>query len=368
MLISIITTTINSPSFLNYYFKNLKDNNIDKNSIKFIIVGDNKTPNDKWFNCDFDYSTEYWDIETQNIYLNKLTNNKDMLTKLFPENNMLRRNFGYLRAIELGSDIVITVDDDNLPIDCNYVKSHIDALNNKQVYSVRSSNKIINHCEILKMNHSGIYGRGYPTDYMFNLNTVISEGLNNKEVMLNMGLWTNKPDVDATYNVIFNDLNSEKILLTNNFSICKDNYFSVNTQNTAIKGKASHIFHNEYMNIVNDYPLHRYDDIWSGLFTLKVIHANNDTASFGNPIVEHRRNTHNYSKDLQTEYMGYIINNRVWNKVMNMDISSGDYIQSYLDIAKELSKTSEFEQSINKYFHTLSDTMIFWCKLVDKVL
>jgi hypothetical protein len=364
--ISIITTTINNPSFLKYFYNNFYKYLVNLDNIKIIVVGDNKTPSKEWNSIAYP-NVEYWDIETQNIYLNKLTKKSDMLLSVFPENNMLRRNFGYLRAIELGSDIIITVDDDNLPIDCNFIQGHLNAFNNKNVFKLRSYNGLINHCEMLNMNHNGVYSRGYPTNHMCSYNPLVIEGKNKSNVKLNMGLWTSKPDVDSTYNIMFNDLNSISYDTPNNFAMYKDNYFSINTQNTAIKKEATRIFHNEYMATVNGYPLHRFDDIWAGLFTLKVIHTNDDTATFGNPIVEHRRNTHNYAKDLNTEYMGLILNNRVWDKVRNMDISKGDYTTGYLEISDNINKFNEFEPSVNKYFSKLSESMRFWTELVEAI-
>jgi len=367
MLVSIITTTINSPDWIQYYFDNLRTNHIDKSKVQFIVVGDNKTDHKAWYNKECEYKTEYWDIESQDSYLHQFNMKEGIKAKLFPYNNMLRRNFGYLRAIELGSDIIITVDDDNLPITCDFVSDHLDSINNHNVYSLKCMNNIINHCEMLELNHSGIYSRGYPIEHMFEFNPLISNGKNNKKVMLNMGLWTNKPDIDATYNVMFTDLNSSRSYIVNNFAMDKDTYFSVNTQNTAIRGEATHIFHNEYMDTVKGFPLHRFDDIWGGLFTMKVIHANNHTATFGKPTVEHRRNSHNYAKDLNTEYLGMTVNSRIWNKVMNMDISKGDYICGYLEIASNISEINEFTPEINRYFHNLATTMEEWCNLVEKV-
>jgi hypothetical protein len=362
--VSIITTTINGPSFLHYFFKNFKDNNINLDNIKFIVVGDRKTP-DIW-NRTTNSHVEYWDIEAQDNYLDVLTKDKTLRAKLFPENNMLRRNFGYLRAIELGSDVTITVDDDNLPINCNFIGEHLDALHNKNVESVHTNNKLFNHCSMMKMNHS-VYPRGYPFDKMFDNEYSCSKHTNKLNVMLNMGLWTNKPDVDATYSIIYPDLNSEEKQFVNNVAMEKDTYFSVNTQNTAIKGDAKLIFHNLYMDTIGDYKLHRYDDIWSGLLTLKCIHANGDTASVGNPVVEHRRNTHNYSKDLATEYLGLNINSRIWKFIQDLDIGHDGYTISYLKLAGYLCNMDMFEQSINNYFKNLGLCMIEWIKLTDKV-
>ena len=363
MLVSIITTTINNPSFLKYYFDNLTKFNI--NNVKIIVVGDRKTDS-KSYDKDFEYPIEYWDIDSQSIYLNKLSKNTDM-ELIFPENDPLRRNFGYLRAIELGSEVIITIDDDNLPIKCNFIGEHLSALNNERVVQYNCISKIINPCDFIDTEPK-IFSRGYPITRLFNnRNPLRSTTRQKKNVMLNMGLWTNKPDTDSYFNIMFPDLYSKKYLLHHNVAVDEDMYFPVNTQNTAIKGDATYIFHNEYMDLVGDYPLHRFDDIWGGLFTLKVIHKNKHTASFGRPIVEHRRNTHNYSKDLQHEFMGISINEKIWSEVINMELDSEGYIDGYLEIASNLLGLNNVNKAIKDYIEKLVSCMELWIELVDKV-
>ena len=93
----IITTTINSPTEAIIKFDNL-------NEWHLIVVGDKKTP--------IDYSLQnglYISPKDQEEYF------KD-LSDCIGWNCIQRRNFGLLKAYELGAEIIATIDDDNIPL------------------------------------------------------------------------------------------------------------------------------------------------------------------------------------------------------------------------------------------------------------
>lgn len=373
MKTSIITTTVNFPTFLCEYYKNFEKYDHDRQDTMFIIVGDNRTPKiAEDFVREYSvnrYCTEYWSPQRQDKWLKeKFPHLDERLRIVIPENDMRRRNFGYLRALEMGSDIIITVDDDNYPLpDYDWLGLHTCNLEGKHCQSISSGNSFVNPCRFFDSDVP-FYSRGYPFAYLFTDDVKYSDTPDLRESVLNLGLWTGKPDVDSYTNLIYPNLKTEyPSSLLSGYSIKIDNYFPINTQNTSYKKELS-IFHNLYMEPLYDLPSHRFDDIWAGLFCLKLIHKKGKTASFGTPFVEHRRNTHNYQKDLQTEFIGAALNTKMWEFIKDFEIHSTDYTEGFLEIANGLEEefTKFFkDEKIIKYVHSLADSMRLWVELVD---
>lgn len=363
--ISIVTTTIHKPTFIRQYFENFQKFNMKLENINFIIVGDNKTPKNLVIDRPYNdlSNVEYWKPKDQDEWLNKQFPGKLKKIKrlIIPENDMRRRNFGYLRAIELNSDIVITIDDDNFPIqESNWLEEHIRGLKYSR-RKIKSDNQIINPCEFLKTNKLDLYSRGYPlSEYYFSV--PIRESGRSKSI-LNMGLWKNKPDVDSFTNILYPNLYSEGFYGHCWYSLAKDNYFPVNTQNTSFRKELS-IFHNLYMNKA---LFHRFDDIWIGLFTQKLMHKMGDSASFGKPLVEHRRNTHDYVKDLHVEFMGIALNNKMWKTILELNIESKTYRDGFLEIAHTLPIIFNKNILIEKFFIMMKESMELWIELIESL-
>jgi len=360
--VSIVTTTIHPLTFLEEYIDNFLKFDTDVENLHFIIVGDNKTPP---LSCE-DYPCEiieYWSPKVQDEWLEKCFPGKLELIKdlLIPENDMRRRNFGYLRAIELDSDIVITIDDDNFPLAKeSWLESHIHGLTYTHS-KLQSINGLINPCQFLKLNYPGIYSRGYPlSEYYCN---TIAHSFGKCISKLNMGLWTHKPDVDSYTNLLYPDLMSEGVYGEYWPSLCEENYIPLNTQNTAFTKDLS-IFHNLYM---EPSLVHRYDDIWIGLIVQRLMHKMGDSVSFGHPLVEHRRNTHNYIHDLKTEFNGMVLNERMWKAIMLMRIESKSYKDGFLEIASHLPELFENNRWFWGFFNKMKDSMKLWIELIEKL-
>ena len=115
MDVSIITTTINVPTVIKNYCQNAKTYGYD--DVNFIIVGDKQTPLEVTDFCNglvkqYGLSILYYDVKRQLDYLQRFPDLADYL----PFNSPERRNVGLLIAYEMGTDFVITIDDDNFPI------------------------------------------------------------------------------------------------------------------------------------------------------------------------------------------------------------------------------------------------------------
>ena len=120
----VVMTTINDPKvFIEHLLSNLTQyGNLEE--LGLIIIGDNKTPN---FSKVVERATSsgleliYLDISKQKQFLI----NYPQLDAMIPYNTDNRRNIGYIKALELGANIIINMDDDNLALNSNdFYTSH----------------------------------------------------------------------------------------------------------------------------------------------------------------------------------------------------------------------------------------------------
>lgn len=162
MKISIVTTTIRIPYFIDSYIKNFKKYN--HKHINFIIIGDLKTHKGikryiKGLNAKPEHSFDYWDVYRQKEWLKRFPR----LDRLIPYNSIQRRNIGYIIAYEAGSDIIISVDDDNYAATDDFIGMHSIVATTAHIYTVRSSTSWFNPCDYLETRtQRRIYPRGFP--------------------------------------------------------------------------------------------------------------------------------------------------------------------------------------------------------------
>jgi hypothetical protein len=379
--IAVVTTTINIPYFLESYIKGFERCCIDDRLV-FVIVGDLRSPHreiEEYVHkvssgLTIDLAIEYWDVESQKMWISETFGDKAKgVEKIIPYNSVRRRNLGYLRALELGADVIVTIDDDNYPRDMNWLSEHLTALGTTEVLpTVSSRNGIVNPCHILKFNRSNlrVYSRGYPFSKLF-CDTFDVELRSGGRVALNMGLWTMSPDVDAYTNILYPDLKSLGIKegCQKRYALAANNYMPVNTQNTSFIRELAPAFYDVLMDTaIHDVRLDRYDDIWAGLFALKLIHGLGYRATFGTPLTEHKRNKHDYVSDLKSELIGMSLNNIIHEIVMKADIQAKSFADGYLELADVLmNEVKRFvnDEEVLNYFSKLTEAMRIWVDLVE---
>ncbi len=376
MKITAVTTTINLPEVLFEFQKNLSEN--DHYDVNFIVIGDNKTP--YWVSqfCseeNFDWlRVEYWSPKDQKEWLSGLNTDTSLI---IPENDIRRRNIGFLLALQGGADVIVSLDDDNYPISgSDWLGTLNRAMEPKDGYNeVSSKNNFINPCNILVYGNEYVYSRGYPLNYWYtdSFSSYITPG--KKKVIMHQMLWTNKPDVDAVSNLIYPNLKTCGFVAPSGFVgpiepmlvAQEGQYFPVDTQSLAFSKELS-VFHALYQEPLFGLPSHRYDDIWAGLFCQKLANKFGDGYSFGAPLVEHRRNTHDYIRDLQTEYIGMVLNSKMWKFIQDLDIQSQTYKSGFLEIADALpGGFKEYDPRVRGYIQNLSKSIRCWVELLERL-
>jgi hypothetical protein len=262
----IITTTINSPTEAILKYDNMEDWNL-------IVVGDKKTPKDYKLQKGLYLSPE--DQETLD---------KD-LSDSIGWNCIQRRNFGILKAVYLGADIIATIDDDNIPLE-NWGK---DILIDTEGSYKTFNGSLIAFDPIFPSEYKNIWHRGFPIQLLNKRNYSFSFEIITPQIQANF--WNGDPDIDAICrmehqpNCKFDD----KI-----FPFSSKIFSPFNSQNTIIS-----------KSVVKDYFLFphigRMDDIWASFY----VESKGYSVLYDKATVYQERNEHDLTKDFSQEVIGY---------------------------------------------------------------
>ena len=304
----IVFTTIHSPIVLFDIQRNLERHGLMDTSVCW-VVGDNKTPPSCKEICTKinrkGLETYYLDIDCQIRWGKRFSE----LYQRIPYDNESRRNIGYLHALECGCKRLISIDDDNFPTEDDFLGHHICTGTAHEGYLVQEETKYHNVCEYLEMEPGRkIFPRGFPFALRESQNKPITVPISNEVIVgVMLGLWLNDPDIDATTwingKVVSKAYTGPAKLVLN-----QNTWTPINTQNTSVIRELIPAF----LCIPMGYPvqggrIERYGDIWAGYFLQAIITGTPYHIGFGRPLVEHRRNPHNYLEDLRREYWGMML-------------------------------------------------------------
>ncbi len=330
----IVFTTIYHPKVLNDLYDNISRYQ-DLNDVKIWVVGDNKTPE----SCaelalsltKKGLETSYLDISCQNEWGKQCYE----FYKRVPYNNETRRNIGYLSALQEGCEILISIDDDNYPIDDDLVGFHSNTGKAWEGKLICEESGFHNICEYLKIEPDRqVFPRGYP----FKLRGVSNSQQSilpekSTKIGVTAGLWLSDPDVDSTTwlngKVKGIDYKGEDIQVLH-----QSTWTPVNTQNTSVVRELipAYLCIPMAWNVPGG-TIQRYGDIWGGYFLQALMKDTQYHVAFGRPIVDHRRNPHDYVDDLRYEYWGMILTDWLLDKLRS---SFSPASNSILDRVEEL--------------------------------
>ena len=272
----IITTTINSPTEAIIKFDNL-------NEWHLIVVGDKKTP--------IDYSLQnglYISPQDQEEYF------KD-LSDCIGWNCIQRRNFGLLKAYELGAEIIATIDDDNIPLKEWGKKIYI----NQDIEIDYYLSENICFDPIAVTNHSNLWHRGFPLQLLSKRKYKKTKKIIQPDIQADF--WNGDPDIDAICRMEHvPNCDFDKKL----FPFSSNTFSPFNSQNTFLS-----------RNVIRDYFLFphigRMDDIWASYF----VQSKGFRVLYNLPTVFQERNEHDLIKDMKKEYLGYENNLKLLNDI-----------------------------------------------------
>ena len=157
-----------------------------------------------------------------------------------------RRNLGFLKAFQMGADVMATVDDDNIPYE-NWGK---DLLVGKNIEVDIYDEEIGVFDPISVTENSELWHRGFPLQYVSKRNPILV-GKKSIKCMLQADFWDGDPDIDAVCRIT-----KEPIVKFKKFEpFASNNISPFNSQNTFI--------HRELIPYYMVIPhVGRMDDIW----------------------------------------------------------------------------------------------------------
>jgi len=264
----IVTTTINHPTEAIEKFDAV-------DGFELIVVGDKKTPADYTLRRGR-YVTP---AEQEGLY--------PRLSALLGWNCIQRRNIGFLMALELGADIIATVDDDNIP----YPEWGRDLLvgQNMPIRSYESADAAFD--PIGASNYPNLWHRGFP------IQSVAGRDYSDfrervQTVQIQADFWDGDPDIDAVCRMLHHPN-------------CR---FDPKCFPFTSPGFAPFISQNTFLDyrLMPDYfmfpGIGRMDDIWGAYYLQAKTGAR---PVFAKASVEQCRNAHDLTADFSGEVIGY---------------------------------------------------------------
>jgi hypothetical protein len=273
---AIVTTTINYPkTFVEKYAST---------DALLIVVGDEKTPPE----------TEELVTQHGGRYLPSYDQNQWQCSVAIGWNKIQRRNIGFLEAYRLGADVVITVDDDNLPENADvWLAGHKRNLSDYVENTVTTNIGWFNPGWLL--NHQ-VQARGFPY-FVVDRPLDFNSGTSKNPVGVSAGLWLGDPDVDAMTRIV-QGLETYELRGPDRSVIEPGTWAPINSQNTAWRRDLLPLtFLPPYVG--------RWDDILGGYVAQWSLWAAGYSVAYGQPLVRQDRNEHNLWKDLADEIAGY---------------------------------------------------------------
>jgi len=214
-------------------------------------------------------------------------------------NCIQRRNIALLEAIRRRTEIIVTVDDDNIPMDNTYFEDFESVLCEEHeewdgLGVAASSRGWFNPGILLEppLSH-----RGFPVEEAFDC--ALLTHVTGARVGVAAGLVLGDSDVDAVWRLA-NDSVRTQVSEVGRAGVVVDPHIKTvfNSQNTAfVRELAPAMFCPPGVG--------RYDDIVASLIAQRVMRHKGYYTHFGKPFVWQHRNVHDLRRDLREELWGY---------------------------------------------------------------
>jgi len=371
---SLVVTTIFEPTVLDQYYDNFqKYDHLEQ--VEVILIVDKKTPPSARQLCDKlskrGLRCMCPSLEEQERFLRRV----GLDPTIVPYDSDNRRNVGYLMALESDTDFLLSIDDDNYCIDGHdFFQEHAIVTAKPAQYEIASSGTgFANICEMLDWATAAKpYPRGFPYYARHKSeNWQIETGA--ADIHVNAGLWLIDPDVDAITWLV----SSPKVKGFGGRSLVlgKNSWAPVNTQNTSLRRDAIPSYYFIRMGYpISGTTIDRYGDIFSGYFAQACVKHLGGAVRFGTPLVDHKRNSHNYVKDAGREWACIVLLEDLLPWLCQVRLDGKTYLDAYqslsylLEDAVETFQGSMWSDPARGYFHQVAFHMRSWLNACRAIL
>lgn len=262
---------------------------------------------------------------------------------IIPRRTDCVRNFGYYKSWKEGAEIMITLDDDCYPARRTPYLLRTFVANLAKPASAEWFNTLSGRV----MNHQGLYPRGFPYRSR------------EEKVVLCHGLWQHVPDFDGKTQSEMPDVRVD-IVDIEAAPVPRGVFFPMCGMNVAVKRELLPAFYFPLMGQdVSGKPwgVHRFGDIWAGIFVKKIIDHLRMVAITGQPVIHHDRAS-NAARNMELEAAGLETNEELYRRVESITLSGKSVGNCYAELAEKLPAS-------NEYFVRLKKAMKEWVVLLS---
>jgi hypothetical protein len=263
------------------------------------------------------------------------------LNQIIPDNSVQRRNFATLYAIFNQFDIMISIDDDNEPLDNTWLDSMV---HNQTTYKTEFEPEFygwfdfFNNRILLPDKKNYAHTRGMLINRSKTDNHQHYSDTDGELVVL-QGYTLGDPDRSAIDRLLNPDLIIEKedIYLPNN-TWTRTAWTPFNTQNTLFYKKC---FPALFLYPMNNKAVHyskidRVDDILMSFIVQKIAHHFGDFIGFGNPFTYQKRIGHSLISDSRGEWAGLLFLEAFMDLLYKIKVSGNDYLEAFESVTTGL--------------------------------
>jgi reversibly glycosylated polypeptide/UDP-arabinopyranose mutase len=237
------------------------------------------------------------------------------------------RSYGFLMAYRLGAKYIFTLDDDCYPEPNENLLNHIDKIESTPAWTE----------SIL-----GMRTRGIP---YFNLGRL-------KNVVANMGLWTNVPDYDSIQALYKRETEPFQPTVTDRI-IPVGQYFPLCGMNFCFKREVAVLSYFALMG--ENSPFRRFDDIWFGIIFKKICDHLGFLISVGHPFIHHSRASNPFT-NLIKEAPGIQFNEEFWQVIDRISLKGITPQECMNEVGEALISEK------NDYLQRLGNAIMVWVR------
>jgi hypothetical protein len=306
MKTALITTTIFVPKVLERYRQLGPD-------VSIIVAGDKKTPHAE--------TRRFVESLGNAVYLS--TEDQAKLgyecSEIIGWNKIMRRNTALLEAIRLRPDIIISIDDDNLPLGDDYFDNMQSILG--RPYSGIIASSPDHWFNIGSLLSPVVWHRGFSYEHRQPPVPFRLQPVTGCHVGVAAGLWLGDPDIDAMERIT-----NQPTVLQMSDALCggvvvePNNYSPFNSQNTGFLAELAAL-------MMVWVGVGRYDDIWASYVAERVMQETGHVVHYGKPYVWQERNPQNRWKNLKDEIFGMEHTPQFCRDMQELKLGDGDIVE-----------------------------------------
>ena len=277
MRTALITTTIQQPKVLALYAKCALTTPED---FKIFVAGDLKTP----LLFDKDVFGAYIPPEQQQVW---------KTSHVLPWNSITRRNIALLEALKWGAELIVTCDDDNIPLTVDYF-DHFHYVMGQPFNGLRAASST-GWFDVGQMVFPTASHRGFPAEKLGEhaFNSCVGA-----DIGVAAGIVLGDPDIAAVTRIAAHPIvHVVSEVLRAGVVVDPSAWTVFNTQNTAVLRQFAPA-------LLCCPQFGRYDDIFASLVCQRMMRESGHYVHFGHPFVYQERNQHDLNVDLEAEVFG----------------------------------------------------------------